>query len=117
MGKSLGIWLLTLAVVTLFSASEVDSIKLLCCMGGNPEEVHNIKKCFEQVRRVDCNYHAFLENCSVLTSSKPSADLKSWMMLTWNKSSCPEQFLIIYYLLLLLKYQDVLGRTVLFVGK
>ncbi|CAK6969267.1 uncharacterized protein LOC122972445 isoform X1 [Scomber scombrus] len=90
MGKSLGIWLLTLAVVTLFSASEVDSIKLLCCMGGNPEEVHNIKKCFEQVRRVDCNYHAFL----IITNSGNTRCVEPgspWLkeLINTGKLQCP----------------------------
>uniref|UniRef100_A0A8D3DGI5 Chemokine interleukin-8-like domain-containing protein n=1 Tax=Scophthalmus maximus TaxID=52904 RepID=A0A8D3DGI5_SCOMX len=56
-------FLLTLAVVMIFSASQVDSsvpIGLPCCHNVTSRRVRNISKCYEQKPRQDCSRHAFL---------------------------------------------------------
>lgn len=59
---SVRISLLTLAVVMFFSASDVDSqIHFRCCdklKASKP--IDKIKQCYEQKKRTDCNYHAFV---------------------------------------------------------
>lgn len=59
---SVRISLLTLAVVMFFSASNVDSqIHFRCCdklKASKP--IDKIKQCYEQKKRTDCNYHAFV---------------------------------------------------------
>ncbi|KAM9337143.1 uncharacterized protein ABDE67_018447 [Symphorus nematophorus] len=55
--------LLTLGVVMLFSASQVDSMlhaRAPCCFGGQSEELKHIKDCYEQKPRPDCQHHFFI---------------------------------------------------------
>ncbi|XP_056221033.1 C-C motif chemokine 4-like [Seriola aureovittata] len=59
------IFLLTLAVVMLLSATEaVDStipfVNLPCCAASGSTKIHRIKACYEQKPREDCEHHAFL---------------------------------------------------------
>ncbi|XP_023143514.1 C-C motif chemokine 4-like [Amphiprion ocellaris] len=58
------IFLLTLAVVMVFSASQVDSfapvVDLPCCRNVSARKIPRIKACFEQKPREGCRHHAFL---------------------------------------------------------
>ncbi|XP_078018949.1 uncharacterized protein LOC144458938 isoform X2 [Epinephelus lanceolatus] len=58
---SVRIGLLTLAVVMLFSAPEVDAnIHLPCCYGGRRRTKEPIDKCYTQEPRDGCHIYAYL---------------------------------------------------------
>ncbi|XP_030254211.1 C-C motif chemokine 5-like [Sparus aurata] len=58
------ICLLTLTVVMLVSASQVDSsspiIRLPCCLNVSSRKIERVKTCYEQKPREGCQRHAFL---------------------------------------------------------
>uniref|UniRef100_A0AAQ6IMH9 Chemokine interleukin-8-like domain-containing protein n=1 Tax=Anabas testudineus TaxID=64144 RepID=A0AAQ6IMH9_ANATE len=56
------IFLLTLAVVMLYSASKVDSsiVGLSCFLKSTNTTIKRIMQCYEQKPRQDCNHHAFV---------------------------------------------------------
>ncbi|CAK6969265.1 C-C motif chemokine 4-like [Scomber scombrus] len=58
------IFLLTFAVVMLFSVSQVDSyvpiVDIPCCRNVSSRRIERIKKCYEQQPREGCNQHAFM---------------------------------------------------------
>ncbi|CAK6984527.1 Hypothetical predicted protein [Scomber scombrus] len=60
MCRTVWMWLLILAVLSLFSESEAELWIPPCCTKSSNAKIPNIKACYKQEPRTNCNFHAFV---------------------------------------------------------